>query len=498
LPATSGAQDPFFSPDGRWLGFFADGKLKKISLAGGAPVTLGDVSEPRGGVWTADGRIIFGASRAGGLMQIVETGGQAQRLTTPNADRGELRHERPFVSPDGRELLFSIATTPEEGAPVRVGLAPLGNARSPITWSSPLSGVGSAQFGASDLIVFSRGNELQAVTFDPIRLTLSGVPQTVVSPVNTTVGGAQFAISASGSLLYVVAQPARSAQAPLAWMTPAGSTPVTNGAEPSAGTVLSPDGRRIAWTASDDPTRADLWIGDLQRGAVTRLTHDGLNVSPVWSPDGRTIYFSRRDGQRYQPMSIDAEGGQPSALTPLDREAFPSSASPDGLLVAVVEFGPETRGDIWAIPVRGGAGKAVVQSPFDDVEPVFDPAGRFLAYQSDEAGRWDVYIVRLSDNRRAVVSTSGGEPPLWSRDGSTLYYRSGSRLMSATVSADDMRVGTPVVVMDVGEGDITGVAPDGRFLVHRHAVPSSSAVIVSEWLREARSLLLPPAATMPR
>ena len=120
------------------------------------------------------------------------------------------------------------------------------------------------------------------------------------------------------------------------WHAGGSTTPAPNGAEPPPGTVLSPDGRRIAWTASDDPSRADLWIGDLQRGAVTRLTHDGLNVSPAWSLDGRTMYFSRRDGRRYQPMSIDAEGGQPSALTPLDNESFPSSVSPDGLLVAVV------------------------------------------------------------------------------------------------------------------------------------------------------------------
>ena len=395
-------------------------------------------------------------------------------------------------------LLFSIATAPDDGAPARVGLAALGDARIPLKWTSPLSGVGSAQFGASDLIVFSRGNELQAVTFDPIRLILSGVPQTVVSPVNTGMNGAQFVISGSGSLLYAVAPGQGSSEARLAWTTSAGSTPAGNGAEPPAGAVLSRDGRRIIWTASDDPSRANLWVGDLQRGAVTRLTHDGLNVSPAWSPDGRTIYFSRRDGGGYRPMAIDAEGGQPSALIPIDGQAFPSSVSPDGLLVAVVRFEPDTHGDIWAIPVRGGTLQPIVRSPFDDVEPTFCPAGRLLAYQADEAGRWDVYVLRLSDNRRVVVSTGGGEHPVWSPDGSTLYYRSGSRLMSATVSAEDMRVGAPTGAVDVGEADIIGVTPDGRFLVHRHPASSSSAVYVSQWLREARSLLLPPAATMPR
>jgi serine/threonine-protein kinase len=499
VAATTGATDPFFSPDGRWLGFFADGKLKKVSLAGGLPVTLADVAEPRGAVWTPDGRIVFGASRAGGLMQISEAGGQAELLTTPDEGQGELRHEWPSITRDGRTLLFSIATTPQNGSPTRLGLAALGRAGASIRWTSPLSGIGIARFGANDLIVFSRGSELEAVAFDPVRLTLSGVPQNVVSSAATAMGRGQFAISGSGSLLYVVPPESSDPDDLLEWVTQAGSTPIPDLAQPSADAVLSSDGRRIAWSASNDPSRADIWVGDLQRGAVTRLTHDGLNVSPAWSPDGRTIYFSRRDSARYGPTSIDADGGQPSALPPLDHHALPASVSPDGSTLAVVQFQVGTRGDIWAMPTRGGGARPLVRSPFDDVEPAFSPAGRLLAYQSDEAGRWDVYVQRLEDNRRVVVSTTGGEHPFWSTDGSRVYYRSGSRLMSATVSADDMRVGTPSIVMDNGNEDVLGVAPDGRFLVRRRTAPASSnAVIVNEWLREVRSLLGPPAASMPR
>src|SRR5262249_50317008 len=162
----------------------------------------------------------------------------------------------------------------------------------------------------------------------------------------TASGHGQFATSGSGSLLYAQRSPLASAESRLAWATSSSMTSIAEGVQPSGSAALSPDGRRIAWSASDDPSRADIWVGDLQRGAVTRLTHDGMNVSPTWSPDGRKLYFSERADGRYRPVSIDADGGEPSALPALEHHALAASVSADGSLLAVVQFAADTRGDI--------------------------------------------------------------------------------------------------------------------------------------------------------
>jgi DNA-binding winged helix-turn-helix (wHTH) protein/Tol biopolymer transport system component len=500
LSGTEDAASPFYSPDGAWLGFFAGGKLRKISLSGGAPTTIADVAQPLGAAWTVDGRIIFGSSLAGGLWQVSDNGGTPEPLTMPRQEEGEVRHAWPSLAPDGRTIFFSIATTLEEDGPSRLGVGTLQGRSRLTSWATLLAGVGIARPMAEDLIVLARGAELQAVSFDPVRRVLVGVPQTLVPAVASVEGRAQFAVSTSGSLLYLLPDVGRAGSPRLGWLAGGGPVRPVPDLEVAGVPALSGDGRRIAWAGPGDGARADIRVGDLDRGAVTRLTHDGLNTSPLWSADGRRLYFARREDRLFRIASIDADGGDPSLLAPAAHHAFPGSVSADGRALAFVVAGQDTKRDLWVVDTAGASPpREVVHSAFDETAPAFSPDGSLLAYQSDEGGRWDVYVQRIGDGRRAIVSTIGGERPFWAVDGASIVYRSGTSLMRATVGADSLTVGSPSRVVDLHADIPLGLAPDGRVLVdHRAGFTGTSAVIVLHWDREARRLLGPPAGTMPR
>jgi DNA-binding winged helix-turn-helix (wHTH) protein/Tol biopolymer transport system component len=500
LGGTEDAASPFYSPDGAWLGFFADGKLKKISLAGGAPTTIADVAQPLGAVWTADGRIIFGGSPVGGLWQVSENGGDAEPLTTPRQEEGEVRHAWPSLAPDGRTLFFSIATTLEEDAPSRLGVATMQGRSRLTSWVTLLSGVGIARPLAEDLIVLAKGAELQAVSFDPARRSLGGVPQTLVPAVSNIEGRAQFAASPSGSLLYLLPDGAIANSPRLGWLVDgAAAVPVPN-LNVAGVPALSSDGRRIAWAGPGDGTRADIRIGDLDRGAVTRVTHDGVNSSPVWSPDGQRLYFALRDEGLFRIASTDADGGHLSVMPPGARHAFPGSVSADGRTLAFVVAREDTKRDVWVVATADASKpREVLHSTFDETAPALSADGSLLAYQSDEGGRWDVYVQRIADGRRAIVSTNGGDRPFWALDGASIVYRSGPSLVRATVRKDTLTVGSPSVVGDIRADVPLGLAPDGRVLVDRQSdLTGTSVVIALHWDREARRLLGPPTGTMPR
>jgi DNA-binding winged helix-turn-helix (wHTH) protein/Tol biopolymer transport system component len=499
VPGTEDASSPFFSPDGGWIGFFAAGKLKKVALAGGSPAMVADVTQPRGAAWSQDGTIVFGGSSAGGLFRVSASGGVPEKLTTPSQDRGEVRHGWPALSPDGRTLFFTIDTMLEpEDAPGRLAAAALD--RTPVTaWTTFLNGAGMARPIALDLLLVSRGSELQAVTFDPLRRTIVGVPHTIAAAVATTRGRPQFAAAPVGALIF--GQPGESASASgLAWWTSAGMSPSTEGLrDVGPAPALSPDAQRLAWASASGDDRSNVWLGDLRRGAVTRLTHEGASASPVWSADGRRVFFSTKRDGIFRLAAIDADGGEPALMPTARGHAFPASASSDGQQLAFVEMNRDTGADVWTISTAGKSPRPVADSSFDETSPAFSPTAALLAYQSDAGGRWDVYVHRLTDGRRVVVSTNGGERPFWSRDGRSLFYQSGVRLMRASVSADDLRVGVPVGVAETLPGWPIGEAPDGRLLLRLpRAGPSTSAVVVLHGDLEARRLLGPPTTTMPR
>jgi serine/threonine-protein kinase len=503
IAGTDGAAAPFFSPDGRSVGFFASGRLKKVALGGGAPVILADAADPLGAVWTPAREIIF-AGAAAGLKVIGEAGGNAQVLTAPRPDQGEVRHVWPAHQASTNVLLFTISGGPGAGGAGRLAALRLDARRNP--WTVLLGAVGNCEPASDDVLVFSRGSELQAVSFDGRRGALTGAPQVILSDVASSAGAAQFATSAAGALIAVSAAP-HSEKPAFFWSrvvtsANAGSLQDEDAARVREleGASLSPDGRHIAGVDSADSARPEIWIADLERGTSSRLTHEGINVSPVWHPDGTTIFYASSDGGTFAIYGRDADSSRPSRrLHAGAAHALPSSVSTDGSRLTFVSRDPATGLDVWALPLDGGPAQPLVRTPFDDAEAIFAPHGDLLAYQSNEAGRWEVYVQRRPDERRVTVSTEGGTHPFWSADGRALFFQSGDRLMRVAVSPDGSGIGNPTLVKRIVEAMPVGADRAGRLLWQRNRdISGDVAVLTLQWLREARQLLGPPSASMPR
>jgi serine/threonine-protein kinase len=494
VPGTDDAAAPFFSPDGRWVGFFAGGKLRKVALAGGLPIALTDAAQPLGAIWLADGRIVFGASARGGLLRVSDRGGDAEQLTLPSAAAGEIHHAWPALAPGGRALLFTIATSPLDGASGRIAVMPLDTGRN--AWQTVVESADLARAASSEHVAFSRGSELHAAAFDRVRLTIAGPEQVVV----TGVARAQFGISGAGSIVYAAsAEPLPRA---LEWTPAAGSTAAPAELAVLQSAALSPDGARVAG-AGRDQTVADIWIGDLERGATTRLTHGGINAAPVWSADGSSVFYASSKRGPFEVWVRDASAAAPEKQVlsgaGRQRHLFPSSVSRDGRLIACTESGGPSRGDVVLLPSAGGAPVAAIDTPFDETNGMLSPDGRLLAYQSDESGRWEVYLLRIGDQQRTPVSTGGGTSPVWAPDGRTLLYRGAGRLVSVAIDAISGRIGAPVDVTALEGRAVAGISPDGRILLRRDDDPGPrEAVLTLEWIRELRRMLGPPETTLPR
>ena len=503
IPGTEDGHAPFFSPDGRWIAFFAGGRLKKVALAGGAPVTLADAPSVLGGTWV-DGEIVFAGSPSGGLARVPANGGDPRALTTPREGNGEVRHAWPSLVPGSRAVLFTIDTMAVEGAPGVMAALSFDPAESTEVsrWQTLVAGVDLARAAAPDTIVFGRGPELEAILFDPIRLAVAGTPRAVLAPIATVHGRAHYALAQNGLAAWAVtpSPPPASRELGVAWWSPSGFQAATDETRRLRDTALSLDGSRIAGV-NVEGARADIWVTDVRRGTATRLTHSGINSSPIWSADGRTVYFATRTDGVFEIWGRDAEGTQAATRVPAaaaGRHVFPVAVSPDGAMLAFLHTAPSRKADLSVVPLAGGPARPLVNGPFDDCAATFSPDSRLVAYQSAETGRWEIYLQRLRDGRRLVVSTDGGERPLWARDG--LYFQSRGHLVRAAIAdADTFRVDGVTRVGDLQGATLRGVTAEGRILVERDTDPSHDIAIVSlEWLREIRALLGPPTTALPR
>jgi DNA-binding winged helix-turn-helix (wHTH) protein len=486
VPGTEAASGPFFSYDGRWIGFFASGKLQKVAVAGGMPVVMTDAAQPFGAVWLADGHIVFAASERGGLMRVTDSGGNPEQLTLPSADAGEVRHCWPALAPGERALLFTIVTSPHDEAPGRVGLMNIGQRAA---WQTIIENANMARTVSLDYIAFSRANEIHAVAFDRARQAIAGADQTVINGV----AAAQFAVARSGAVVLSMAPAAT--RPSLIWI-PSGAS-VSNDLAALHDLTVTTDGSHLAGVSN-----SDIWVGDVSRGTTTRLTHGGTNVSPVWSGDGGAVYYAAANGGAFEAWTRDSSGTQPAkpvlSAAPRHRHVFPSSISHDGQLMAYTESGGPTRGDVKLVNLATGAITAAVETPFDDTNGVLSPDGRLLAYQSDESGRWEIYVLNLDDRQRAAISSSGGGEPRWAPDGSTLFYLA-QTTMRVAVDGSGHPVGTPVS-MTMPDGFVmAGIAEGNRILARRSGESAAvHAALTLEWARDLQRILGPPATRLPR
>ena len=472
LPGTDEGRSPVFSPDGRWIAFFAGGALKKIAVSGGAPTTLASAPDPAGAAWAADGRIAFAGSAAGGLSIVSGQGGAAQPLTHVRHERGELRHHNPAWLPDGA-LLFTIASVPGTDA---IGeLAAMERPASDIRLLR--AGVTRAAPAGRGYLLLATAADLQAAAFDERALALTGPTDAVPAP---AVDGVPRFAAGSGALAIV-----RAASPPeRAWSDGADAAPLAR----LTSIAASPDSRRLAGVIVDN-NRADIWIADLPSQALTRITFGGVNVSPAWSADGRRIYFATRDGaEPFRVVSRDVvdRNAPAAALASAPAQAFPSSAASDGRVALTVY--KDGRTTVAIASPDGGAPRVLTDGPFDEAAAAFSPDGRWLALESNESGRTEVIVRSLLDARRFAISADGGARPRWSADGRSIYFEAGRRLMCAAFHSEDAAAAKPAVILDRAADRSVAVTPSGRFLIDRQT-PSASAVFVLQWLRELRERL---------
>jgi DNA-binding winged helix-turn-helix (wHTH) protein/Tol biopolymer transport system component len=503
VPGTDGASAPFFAPDGRSLGFFADGRVKRVSLAGGGPTALAEASDPLGAVWTRDGRIIY-AGAGPGLMVVGEGGGEPAALTAPRVVNGEVRHVWPSLHPTEPVLFFTINSAPAFDAAGQLAVLRLDSRRN--LWTTLAAGIGRAAAVAEDVLVFSKGRELLAAGFDARRPALTGAPQTVLQDLALAGGIGQFAVASGGALL-TASTAAAADPGSLFWYTPNAaeqpSTPAGTDVPPGRALeslALAPDARRAAGTDNTDASRPDIWITDLERGTNARLTHGGVNVTPIWSADGAAVFFASSTGGVFEIKARDADAQGPVRLIHAGAEhSVPWSVTTDGSLLAFGSRGRGSGADVWTVPLDGGPAQPLIRSGFDEIHAVFSPDGRFVAYQSNDGGRWEISLHRREDGRRIAVSTAGGTHPFWSADGRRLFFRSGDRLMRAAVPSDGAQPGTAEVVATIPDAVPIATDARGRILFQRRAaMPAGEAVLALHWTSELRRILGPASADMPR
>ena len=494
IPGTEGAQVPFFSPDGQWVGFFTEDKLKKVALAGGPAVTLREISGGRWGAsWGLDDTIAFSLPGSG-LLRVPAVGGAPQPLIKVEAGQGE-SHRWPDILPSGKAVLFTVFPGTLEEAHIAVADLETGQHAILLKGTQP-------RYVRTGHIVFARPGSLWAIPFDADRLELTGAPAPLLEDIQVNGGGlANYATADDGSLGYLSGAPAR--QVTMVWVDRKGMAEPLE-APPRAYTQpeFSPDGRQLTVTIQREEGGKDhIWVYDLPRGALTRLTFEGDNHASFWTPDGKRIAFrSTREG-RSNLFWKPADGSAPEErLTTSEYYQQGGSFSPDGKLAFYRENHPTNREDIWVVPLEGERKPSLfLQTPFDELVPRVSPDGRWIAYLSDESGRFEVYVRPFpSSSGKWQISTEGGVEPLWARNGRELFYRTGDKVMAVEITTQpSFQAGTPRLVFEgsyVRHGGTPetnfAVTPDGQRFLMLKAVeqqPQSEIRVVLNWFEELKA-----------
>jgi serine/threonine-protein kinase len=492
IEGTEGAADPFFSPDGESVGFFAHGSLKRIPVTGGAPFPICAARSGAGASWSSDGTIVFGGADGSGLARVPATGGEPVPLASPIAGSLEVRYVWPEVLPGGRAVIYTSVTL----AGSDIALLDLRTGERRYLISSAAFG----RYSPTGHLVFERRGQIEAAPFSASEWSLAADPRPIVRGVATAAAleGPRFAFSRAGSLLYV---PGRSIDTgdTLHWLNRDGRLErVPLPAIQMAHVELAPNQRQLALTMESE-SGPDLWIGDLQGGPLRRLAGDGPSLGPAWRPDGLEIAFASSKAGPFNLFIRDA-GGRDGALPLTDSpwNQLPTSWSPDGRSLAFTEFHPRTGADIWVLDLPSRTRRPIVRSLFDESGARFSPDGHWVAYASNESGRWEVYVRAVDGSGfRVQASRAGGLWPGWSADGRTLYFNANGRTAAAAVrTVPTLSLGAPLDVPGANALLLAGGDAGGtRVLVRRPALaPARGELrVVLGWFAELERLLRRPA-----
>jgi eukaryotic-like serine/threonine-protein kinase len=481
LAETEGASFPFWSPDGKALGFFAEGKLKKLEIAGGSVQVICDAPAGRGGTWSKDGVIVFSPSGqlGGGLYRVPVAGGAATRITVPDASRAENSHRWPIFLPDGKHFLYLAANVSGQTNPDAIFVGKLDSNEKKFV----VKAMGNPAYAVQGYLLFCREKTLYRQTFDADKLEPSGEAVPVLTDVSylPRILHNAYAVSDTGAL--VALRGSEVSLSKLVWRDRKGKEIGTVGnSGVYANIALAPDGKTLALDKTDEENQnTDLWTYDLQRNNAKRLTFDpGINADPVWRLDGKKILFASSRNGLFQLFIKSEDGSENENLLPLDAsdkgDKYPTAWSPDGKYILYERTTQATA--LWTAEMPGLKTNRLFQGPGITKSGQFSPDGKWLAYTSNESGKWEIYITSFPELRgKWQVSNSGGTQPRWRGDGRELFYLAPGGKMTAVqmTAGEHFDSGPPVPLFQArpreqvaGSELVTyDVARDGqRFLIN--------------------------------
>jgi serine/threonine-protein kinase len=511
VPGTLGGSVPFFSYDGRWLAFHhaATRTFRKVALSGGAPVTMFPYESSVDGTWERDNTILYRAQYPGAIVRTAPADGVTQPLTRLEVNKGEYVHNCPQLLPGGKEMLFtSVRSGMETFDDARIEAQVLATGERRVLVEGGICG----QYSPSGHLVYAHSGMLLAVAFDPARLAVTGSPVPVVEGVSMGLAAmaAQFALSANGTLGYG-AGTALGGNRTVVWVDRRGNVerlplPPRCYMHPR----ISPDGQRIAIEV-EGPMH-DVYIYELSRGVLTRLTLDGLSHWPVWTPDGKRISFRLWGPGGFTMWWMPADrSAAPDRLTNVGIMQSPASWSPDGKVVAFTQVSPDTGPDVYVLPLDDPQRRPIpfAQTKFAEGSPKFSPDGRWIAYTSNESGQNEIYVQSYpGPGPKIQVSTDGGWDAAWKLSGGELYYRNRTKMMAVAVKTQPaFTASTPRVLWEghYAEGTSSNCGPPGptssnydvsaegdRFLMIKDSETDSVATqinVVLNWSEELKQLM---------
>jgi serine/threonine protein kinase/Tol biopolymer transport system component len=495
IPGTQNATQPHFSPDGQWVAFESNGKLRKVRLDGGAPIAVTDANSENGADWTSKDEIILGSEGTRrGLSRVSAAGGDLDEFVKPDKSKGETDYLWPIASPDGKSVAFAIWTgslASARLATVSVGgvdVKELG-----VKGIRPLAIVGRT------LIYVQADGLVMALGLNRSFREASGTPVPVLDPVSVlagTNGNSEIFVSPNGAL--ITSRGGQSSQ--LAWITRDGTANlVSKDVRIYGAPRLSPDGRRIAVSIVEEG-RSDIWINDLSTGTISRLSASKMAGSPAWSPDGSRIYYVGLDDKaRYAIWVQSADGGAEAQLVASAGTGGSGlSIAPDGKSLVMGTYTENSWNIVRVSLDTPGVARPFISTSANEVAPEFSPDGKWVAIASDQGGRTEVFIYSYPvPAARVQISAGGGAEPVWSRDGKSVFYRNGAGLLEAKLATTpSMRVvsrDTAIAQLGtvVSGGIVTGydIGPDGRFIGRSSNRDDYQLVVVPNWRIELEQKL---------
>ena len=491
LQGTSGASYPFWSPDSRSVGFFADNRLKKIDVNGGPALTLCDATAGRGGTWNQDDIIVYGLLN-GGLFRVPAAGGRSAALTEPDPAGSEFSHRYPWFLPDGRHFLYT-ARGPGNVQKSRIYVDGI-DTKPEVKTRKAVAAADSNAAYVSGYLLFVRERTLMAQPFDSSKIEITGDAAPIAEQVDYFFGNglSHFSASRNGTLVFTSgAAGANNKQ--LTWFDRNGKSVGRVGVPAEMGSArISPDGSTVATDISVTTGGRDIWMHDLARGTDTRFTFGpGVIAFPVWSGDGSRIAFDAVSGGRDRTRYVKGSNGI-GAAEALDRDPRPGRIddwSRDGRYIIEELIDPRSSSDIWVIPQFGDKKPfPYLNSEYAETNARLSPNGQWLAYMSDESKRPEVYVQTFPEHGgKWQISTSGGSFPVWRREGRELYFIGADRKLTAVEVKGDgnsFQASIPKPLFEVAAAAQFDVSKDGRFLIQvpvEQAARSVPLTVVLNW-----------------